>query len=195
MPIGVIDMVCPGVYFRSMSSKCGCVKHGEVCQSYPQMKLSYSKLKSRVHPKKIIDELIAQELISPRATFICSLCAKYALEEGPPTKRSKVEDQKLYSPEQFIQHIENNEFSADVLSKVAHALGKSQHVPFGQQISDVCCTYKDILTNNSTGNQQLSNGIIENFVHGVCFGQAETKRAKDCSADLILEGIACSPAE
>ncbi len=114
-----------------------------------------------------MDELIAQELISPRATFICSLCAKYALEEGTPSKRSKVEDEKLYSLEQFIQQIETNEFSPEVLSKVAHALGKSQHVTFGQEISDVFSTYKDILTNNSTGNKQLCNGIIEKFVHGV----------------------------
>ncbi len=102
----------------------------------------------------------------------------------------EVEDEKLYSLKQFIQQIETIEFSIDVLSNVAHALGKSQHVTFGQEISYVFLTYKDILANNSTGNKQLRNGIIEKFVHGVCFGQAETKRPKDSSVDLILEGIA-----
>ncbi len=103
--------------------------------------------------------------------------------------RSKVEDEKLCSLKQFIQQIETNEFSPDVLSKVAHTLGKSQRVTFGQEIGDVFSTYKDILTNDNTGNKQLRNGRIEKFVHGVGFGQAETKRPKDSSVDLILEGI------
>ncbi len=41
--------------------KCGCVKRGELCKYYAQIKITYSKLKSA--SQQIIDELVSQGLI------------------------------------------------------------------------------------------------------------------------------------
>ena len=75
----------------------------------------------------MIDKIIAKELLAARATYICNVCAMYALEEGPPSKRSKFEDETGYSLEQLIHKIEKDELPQDVLVKVGDALGKSQY--------------------------------------------------------------------
>ena len=170
-----------------MSTKCGCNKHHEVCQSYPQEKVTFSKLKSRVHPKKIIEELIDKQLISPRATYICSVCAKHALEEGPPSKKYKYSDHTLYSMDDFF-NIVNQRYPVEILSQLAEALGKSQYAIFGQNINDALSAYRHTLTETTA--PVCSNPIIDSFLKGLCCEQYDPTESNDMRKTLVIESIA-----
>ncbi len=90
---------------------------------------------------------------TPESHILCSVSAKQALDECPPSKKYKDRDNRLDSLDDIISNISNHQYHVEILSKVA----KSQYAIFGQHVNDSLSTYRHTDRSDSPRLQKPNN--------------------------------------
>ena len=145
----------------SFKQHCGCVQHKDITDG-KEFKLK--RLSSRPYPKAVVDELISRDLLSPRATYLCDLCA----ELGHINKPDESKKIKVSHIDSIVDDIEKGLLNENDMVKLAGSLGRSQHDKFKQEAYETSQTYKDHIDNFSANEWfNTKNNIITGFLSEV----------------------------
>ncbi len=118
-----------------MAKRCGCKVHDDVVGRNEGKTFALNKLTSRKYPQNIIDQLVQCGVLSPRGTYLCSLCVedqyreqgvRQALDNHSVQETMEhvyyMQNERLMDPSAFgktlmVYFASRSKFAVNVLSK------------------------------------------------------------------------------
>ncbi len=176
------------VYLQTMSKRCGCIKHRDFQEAHLDVRIHMYKLSSRKVPKNIITKMVAKGFISPRSTYLCSLCPtlfeEVTMSSSPKKKKSKT----TIDVSRVVTAIQNDELTINDQMRIEQALGTAFSKAWFEDTKQFGQRYKDILTEgNKSAITSDCHNVVKTFVQALC--TARDKATKNPKIDLALEEL------
>ena len=175
----------------SYKQQCGCRRHDELTEG---LEFKTKKLAHRPYPKADVQNLISDNLLSERATYLCDVCAQFSKSEYG----DKVKKLKSNHIESTINDIECGNIESSDLVNLATALGKSQYDTFKQEARETSRNYSETIHDFSPSSWlQNRNVVLLAFMNGIVGNEGNDLNKKQsvyiaAAIDCLMAAVVCN---
>ena len=119
----------------------------------------------------MIDHLVQCGVLSPRATYLCSLCIEDQYrEQWPPSKKIRMESHPF---ELVLNAIKEKKLPEDQLKQLAYQIGQAQNKELFHDALEIGAQYRhvtarDMCASGRDAFKHTANPVVLQFLQGLC---------------------------